>query len=199
MNAIHDTDAPAWPVPHCHVVVPEREMASLLSRSGIGPCDGTKIITTISELPHALPELAEQARNAQETGPAGIGQDNGSRMQRNAAAALCCCTKSEVQTPAGGRTLRTPSKRDHDVCTTAPSHPAYRSGCLGSGVRFEAASAPRTPHRSRHQLGGTPGSCGRGRPWCQRPRRQRQWACPRHVTILNLTGRGSGAEAHSCR
>jgi hypothetical protein len=64
MNAVHDIDALSMAVPYCHVVVPDREMASLLSRSGTGPCYGTRIVTTLSELPDVLPELAEQARNA---------------------------------------------------------------------------------------------------------------------------------------
>ena len=64
MNAIHDIDALSMAVPYCHIVVPDREMTSLLSRSGTGPRHGTRIITTLSELPDALPELAEQARNA---------------------------------------------------------------------------------------------------------------------------------------
>jgi hypothetical protein len=64
MNAIHDIDALSKAVPYCHVVVPDREMADLLSRSRTGSRYGTKIITTLSELPDALPELAEQARNA---------------------------------------------------------------------------------------------------------------------------------------
>jgi hypothetical protein len=64
MNAIHDIDALSMAVPYCHIVVPDREMTNLLSRSGAGPRHGTKIITTLSELPDALPELTEQARNA---------------------------------------------------------------------------------------------------------------------------------------
>ena len=64
MNAIHDIDALSMAVPYCHIVVPDREMAHLLSRSGTGPRYGTKIITAPAELPDALPELAEQARNA---------------------------------------------------------------------------------------------------------------------------------------
>jgi hypothetical protein len=64
MNAVHDIDALSKAVPYCHLVVPDREMASLLSRSGTGPRYGTKIITALSELPDVLPELAEQARNA---------------------------------------------------------------------------------------------------------------------------------------
>ena len=64
MNAIHDIDALSMAVPYCHVVVPDREMTNLLSRSGAGPRHGTKIITTLSELPDALPELVEKAQYA---------------------------------------------------------------------------------------------------------------------------------------
>jgi hypothetical protein len=64
MNAIHDIDALSMAVPYCHVVVPDREMASLLSRSRTGQRYGTKIITTLCALPDVLPELAEQARDA---------------------------------------------------------------------------------------------------------------------------------------
>ncbi len=64
MNAIHDIDALSMAVPYCRVVVPDREMDNLLSRSGTGPRYGTKIITTLAELPDALPELVEQAWNA---------------------------------------------------------------------------------------------------------------------------------------
>jgi hypothetical protein len=64
MNAIHDIDALSMAIPYCHVVVPDREMASLLSRSGTGPRHGTKIITTLAALPDVLPELTEHARNA---------------------------------------------------------------------------------------------------------------------------------------
>jgi hypothetical protein len=79
------------------------------------------------------------------------------------------------------RTLRIPSKRDHDVRTTAHSRPNHRSGYLGSRVRREAPPAPRPAHQSRHRFGSTQGSCRRGRP-SRRCRRQR--ACPRHVTTL---------------
>jgi hypothetical protein len=61
MNAIHDVDALSTAVPYCHGIVPDREMASLLSCSGTAPRNGTKIIITLSELPDALLELAEQA------------------------------------------------------------------------------------------------------------------------------------------
>jgi hypothetical protein len=97
---------------------------------------------------------------------------------------LLNCGASTPQSRFGWRTLKTPPGRGHDAWTSAHSQPTRRSGYLGSRVRPEAASAPRSPHESRHQLGGAPGSCSRGRPWCQRPRRQRRWDCPRHVTIL---------------
>ena len=64
MNAIHDTDALSIAIPYCHVVVPDSEMASLLSRSGTGPRYGTKIISRLSELPDVLAELTVPARNA---------------------------------------------------------------------------------------------------------------------------------------
>ena len=64
MNAVHDIDALSMAVPYCHVVVPDREMANLLSRSGTGPRHGTKIITTLSELPDTLLGLADRGRNA---------------------------------------------------------------------------------------------------------------------------------------
>jgi len=78
-KAIHDIDALSVAVPYCHVVVPDREMASLLSRSGTGPRHGTKIITTLSALPDALPELGEQARNTpgDRTGWDWAGQSDG--------------------------------------------------------------------------------------------------------------------------
>lgn len=64
MNAIHDIDALSIAVPYCHVVVPDREMASLLSRSRAAERHRTQIITALPDLPDALPGLAEQARNA---------------------------------------------------------------------------------------------------------------------------------------
>ena len=64
MNAVHDIDALSMAVPYCHVVVPDREMASLLSRSRAVERHGTQIITALPDLPDALPGLAEQARTA---------------------------------------------------------------------------------------------------------------------------------------
>lgn len=64
INAVHDIDALSMAVPYCHVVVPDREMASLLSRSRAAERHGTQIIAALRDLPDALPGLAEQARNA---------------------------------------------------------------------------------------------------------------------------------------
>jgi hypothetical protein len=115
------------------------------------------------------------------------------------AAALCCCTEfnaQNFQSRSGRRRLRTPPERDYGARTTAHSRAIHRFGYLGSRVRPEAAPAPRRPHKSRHQLGSTPGSCGRGRPWCERSRRQRRWGCPRHVTILMAHRKPCGVDAH---
>lgn len=64
MNAVHDIDALSMAVPYCHVVVPDREMASLLFRSRAAERHGTQVITALPDLPDALPGLAEQARDA---------------------------------------------------------------------------------------------------------------------------------------
>jgi hypothetical protein len=64
MNAVHDIDALSMAVPYCHVVVPDREMASLLARSHAAERHGTQIIAALSDLPDALPGLAGQARDA---------------------------------------------------------------------------------------------------------------------------------------
>jgi hypothetical protein len=64
MNAVHDIDALSMSVPYCHVVVPDREMTSLLSRSRAAERHGTQIIAALGDLPDALTGLAEQARNA---------------------------------------------------------------------------------------------------------------------------------------
>jgi hypothetical protein len=96
MNAIHDIDALSMAVPYCHVVVPDREMVSLLPRSGTGPRHETKIVTTLPGLPDALPELAEQARNVQETGPAGTGQDHGTAT---ASTGTTCSRASRTSRP----------------------------------------------------------------------------------------------------
>jgi hypothetical protein len=64
MNAVHDIDALSMAVPYCHVVVPDREMASLLSRSHAAERHGTQVIPALRDLPDALRGLAGQARNA---------------------------------------------------------------------------------------------------------------------------------------
>jgi hypothetical protein len=57
MNAIHDIDALSMAVPHCHAVVPDSEMANLLSRSQAGQRNGTLIVKSLTELPDLLPGL----------------------------------------------------------------------------------------------------------------------------------------------
>ncbi len=63
-NAIHDIDALSIAVPYCHVVVPDREMATLLARSHAAERHGTLILAGLAGVPAALHQLAEQARNA---------------------------------------------------------------------------------------------------------------------------------------
>ncbi|MBK3556084.1 hypothetical protein JHN55_05935 [Streptomyces sp. MBT56] len=57
VNALFDVDALGIAVPYCHVVVPDREMANLLSRSHAGPRSGTRIVTRLRDLPGELAEL----------------------------------------------------------------------------------------------------------------------------------------------
>jgi len=64
MNAIHDIDALSLAVPYCHVVVPDREMAHLLTRSRAGERTGTRIVSRLDQLPGMLPDLASHARSA---------------------------------------------------------------------------------------------------------------------------------------
>ncbi len=66
MNAVHDIDSLSLAVPYCHVVVPHREIASLLSRPRAAERHGTQVTAALLGLPDALPGLAEQARNAPE-------------------------------------------------------------------------------------------------------------------------------------
>lgn len=63
-NAIHDIDAVSEAVPYCHVVVPDGEMADLMSRSKVEQRTGTKIIRKLHQLPDVLTSLGEQARSA---------------------------------------------------------------------------------------------------------------------------------------
>jgi hypothetical protein len=59
---------------------------------------------------------------------AGVSSSVWSWAPHGAVAALCCCTKSNAQTPVWGRTLRAPPEGDHhDARTTDHSHPPRRS------------------------------------------------------------------------
>jgi len=64
MNAIPRHRRAQYGRPVLPVVVPDCEMASLLSRSRAAERYGTKIIAALSALPDALPDLADQARTA---------------------------------------------------------------------------------------------------------------------------------------
>jgi hypothetical protein len=64
VNALHGIDALSIAVPYCHVVVPDREMADLLSRSRAGQRHGTRILSRMRDLPDKLAALQEQARFA---------------------------------------------------------------------------------------------------------------------------------------
>lgn len=64
MSALHDIDAVSMAVPYCHVVVPDREIADLLSRSRAGQRNGTQILTGLRELPNVVGALAVQVRSA---------------------------------------------------------------------------------------------------------------------------------------
>jgi len=64
MNAIHDIDALSLAVPYCHVVVPDKEMAYLLTRSRAGERSRTRIAGRLDELPDMLADLVSQARSA---------------------------------------------------------------------------------------------------------------------------------------
>lgn len=63
-NALYDIDALGIAVPYCHVVVPDREMANLLSRSKAGLRSGTRIVTRLRDLPGELADLQAQVRTA---------------------------------------------------------------------------------------------------------------------------------------
>ncbi|MFJ6897493.1 hypothetical protein [Streptomyces hokutonensis] len=64
VNALHDIDALSMAVPYCHVVVPDREMADLLSRSRAGQRHGTRILSRLRDLPDGLAALRSQVRSA---------------------------------------------------------------------------------------------------------------------------------------
>ncbi|MGW0767775.1 hypothetical protein [Streptomyces sp. NPDC002676] len=64
VNALYDIDALGIAVPYCHVVVPDREMANLLSRSKAGPRNGTRVVTRLRDLPGELADLQARIRTA---------------------------------------------------------------------------------------------------------------------------------------
>ncbi|WP_217231548.1 hypothetical protein [Streptomyces anulatus] len=64
VNALFDVDALGIAVPYCHVVVPDREMANLLSRSKAGPRCGTRIVTRLRDLPGELADLQARMHTA---------------------------------------------------------------------------------------------------------------------------------------
>jgi hypothetical protein len=64
VNALFDVDALGFAVPYCHVVVPDREMANLLSRSKAGPRTGTRIVTRLRDLPGELADLQARIHTA---------------------------------------------------------------------------------------------------------------------------------------
>ncbi|MFE7037036.1 hypothetical protein ACFU9Y_42765 [Streptomyces sp. NPDC057621] len=70
VNALHDIDALSIAVPYCHVVVPDSEMADLLSRSDTARRGGTRIVRRLQDLPDALAPLTASARAG---GSAGVG------------------------------------------------------------------------------------------------------------------------------
>jgi hypothetical protein len=63
VNALHDIDALSMAVPYCHVVVPDREMADLRSRSRAGQRNGTRVLSRLRDLPDQLAALQDQARS----------------------------------------------------------------------------------------------------------------------------------------
>lgn len=64
VNALHDIDALSMAVPYCHVVVPDSEMADLLSRSRAGQRNGTRVLSRLRDLPDELADLQDRARSA---------------------------------------------------------------------------------------------------------------------------------------
>ncbi|MFD4652251.1 hypothetical protein [Streptomyces sp. NPDC057889] len=61
LNTVHDIDAVSLAVPYCHAVVPDREIADLLSRSKAGPRNGTHVLRGLRDLPDLLDDLARTA------------------------------------------------------------------------------------------------------------------------------------------
>ena len=76
-SAIHDIDALSMAVPYYHLVVPDRQMAHLLSRSRAGLRCGTQIVPRLGELPGYLADLTDRARSASAVGSGWAETDDG--------------------------------------------------------------------------------------------------------------------------
>jgi hypothetical protein len=93
-NAIHDIDALSEAVPYCHVVVPDGEMADLMSRSKVERRTGTKIIHKLRQLPDSLAQLTDGAKLA------GLDPDHG-RLARPGE--RLCFDEADLYAVASGR------------------------------------------------------------------------------------------------
>lgn len=57
VNHLHDIDAMSLAVPYCHVVVPDKQIADLLSRSRAGERHQTTVVRRLADLPAILDDL----------------------------------------------------------------------------------------------------------------------------------------------
>lgn len=57
VNMMHDIDALSLAIPYCHIVVPDRDAADLLTRSNAHTRYGTHVTSRLRDLPAALAEL----------------------------------------------------------------------------------------------------------------------------------------------
>jgi hypothetical protein len=57
VNMMHDIDALSLAVPYCHIVMPDRDAAHLLTRSNAHIRYGTKVITRLGDLPGVLADI----------------------------------------------------------------------------------------------------------------------------------------------
>ncbi|MGY5136336.1 hypothetical protein ACWGJW_28770 [Streptomyces nigrescens] len=64
LNTVHDIDAVSLAVPYCQAVVPDREIADLLSRSKAGPRNGTHVLRGLGDLPDLLADLTRTAKES---------------------------------------------------------------------------------------------------------------------------------------
>ncbi|RYD13993.1 MAG: hypothetical protein EOP90_15715 [Lysobacteraceae bacterium] len=71
-NAVRDIDALGAAVPYCDVVMPDKEMSDLLSRSKVAEDLGTTVVTSFPALQQVLPPLVDRAA-ALDGGTAGWG------------------------------------------------------------------------------------------------------------------------------